>query len=135
MTIPVILAGAGCLLVMVAWVSYMATIPRNTVPARPVGAVIMQVGGTALAIAGVAWSFRGGGSPGAATIAPAAVAATMGPLFLFILSQRKTPVGNIRVKVGDTLPAFAATTADGGAFNTDSLAGTRVLLKFFRGSW
>ena len=59
----------------------------------------------------------------------------MGPLFFFLLSQRKTPVGKITVGVGDRLPAFAAVESTGEPFESQSLAGQHVLFKFFRGHW
>ncbi len=134
-TTALALALAGFATVIATWAAYMATIPGGTVPARPVAHVAAQIAGTALAIAGLVWGAQDGRSPGAAVIAPATVALVMGPLFLFILSQRKTPVGDIRVSVGDPLPAFLARTASGAEFHTDSLAKRRVLLKFFRGGW
>ncbi len=134
-TTAVAFAAAGFMTVMLAWGTYLATIPGGTVPARPVGTIMLQLTGVGLAITGIAWGMREGGSPGVAVIAPAAFALMMGPFFLFLLTQRKTPVGNIRVKVGDALPPFGTQASDGSAFHTESLAGRRVLLKFFRGGW
>jgi hypothetical protein len=134
-TIAAVLSLAGLAAVLGSWVLYLASIPRGKVPARPIGSIAAQILGTALAIGGVAWSFRGGGAPGAAVIAPAAVALIGGPLFLWLLTQRETPVGDIRVAVGDPLIPFAATASDGASFDSGELAGERVLLKFFRGHW
>ena len=38
-------------------------------------------------------------------------------------------------RLADTLLPFEATASDGAVFITDSLAGKRTLLKFFRGGW
>ena len=129
------LSAAGFLMVMTAWVTYLATIPSGRVPARPVGAIILQLAGIVLAVSAVVWSFRDGGAPGAAVIVPAVFALMMGSTFFYLLSLRKTPIGDLKVEVGDTLLPFEATASDGAVFNTDSLAGKRTLLKFFRGGW
>ncbi len=134
-TLAIILVAAGLASVLVGWGTYLATIPRGTVPLRPVAAITLQLGGMGLAIAGVVWSARAGQTPGAALIAPAGFATVMAVFFMFLLSQRKTPVGNLKVAVGDTLLPFASTDSSGASFHTDSFADTRVLLKFFRGSW
>jgi len=128
-------SAAGFVAVMAAWGTYLATIPSGRVPARPVGWIIVQLIGIGLAVSAILWSFRHGGSPGVAVIVPAAFALMMGLLFLWLLTQRKTPIGDLKVKVGDQLLAFAATTSDGTGFHTESLAGKRTLLKFFRGGW
>ena len=39
------------------------------------------------------------------------------------------------IKVGDTIPAFSGVDDQGTPFNSSSLAGKRVLIKFFRGHW
>ena len=134
-TAAVAMSVAGLVTVIGTWAAYLATVPSGNVPERPVGSVLLQLVGSCLAIAGIVWSFRDGGSPGAAVIAPSAFALMMGPLFLFLLTQRKTPIGDLRVKVGDTLLAFEATTSEGTGFRTDELSGKRTLLKFFRGGW
>ena len=51
-------------------------------------------------------------------------------MFTFFLSTADTPVGDIKIAVGDDLLAFK--TED---FDSSSLAGKRTLLKFYRGSW
>ncbi len=134
-TTGVLLAAAGCVSVFVAWATYLSTIPKGTVPVRPIGTIMLQLGGAGLAIAAIAWSLRDGGTPGAAVIVPAALALMMGLGFIALLTQRKTPIGEIKVKVGDSLLPFAAQNSDGSAFHSDSLTGSRVLLKFFRGGW
>jgi hypothetical protein len=120
--------------VTVTVVAYFSTIPKGKVPVGITGMVLKLLVGLGLAAAAVAWSYRGG-SLGAAVIAPAAVATLLASMILWLLSQRKTPIGELKVKVGDTLLAFEAATAEGTRFHTDALAGKRTLLKFFRGGW
>ena len=129
------LSAAGFSAVMGAWGTYLATIPSGKVPARPVGWIVLQLLGIGLAVSAIVLSFRDGGSPGVAVSVPAVFALIMGAFFLWLLTQRKTPIGDLKVKVGDKLLSFEATTSDGPAFHTESLAGKRTLLKFFRGGW
>ena len=128
-------SATGFVAVMVAWISYLATIPSGKVPARPVGSIILQLAGMVAAASAVVWSFRDGGSPGVAVVVPAVFALMMGSTFMYLLSLRKTPIGNLKVKIGEALLPFEATTSDGTRFRTDSLAGKRTILKFFRGGW
>ena len=134
-TMAIATSATGFVAVMVAWISYLATIPSGKVPARPVGSIILQLAGMVAAASAVVWSFRDGGSPGVAVVVPAVFALMMGSTFMYLLSLRKTPIGNLKVKVGEGLLPFEATTSDGTRFCTDSLAGKRTIFKFFRGGW
>jgi len=128
---PILLAATGFVLVLIAWGTYMATIPKGTVPVRPVGALVLQLLGVSFGIAGLVV-----GPQPVFVVAPlAGIAIAMGLFFPFLLTFRKTPVGDIRVSVGDRLLPFATADSAGADFHTDSLAGQRVLLKFFRGGW
>ncbi|MFC1233485.1 peroxiredoxin family protein [Vibrio sp. F74] len=51
-------------------------------------------------------------------------------VFTFFLAQKDTPIGDIKIAVGDDLLAFKTET-----FDSSSLAGKRTLLKFYRGAW
>lgn len=134
-TVAVGMSAGGFVVVMGTMFAYFSTIPRGIVPERITGLVLKLSFGMALAVAAIAYSVQVSGSAGAAVIAPSAVALMFGGFLLWLLSQRKTPVGELKVAVGDALLSFKATTSDGTGFHTDSLAGKRTLLKFFRGGW
>jgi peroxiredoxin len=51
--------------------------------------------------------------------------------FLFTGSQKNQTT----LSIGDAMPAFTAVDDDGEVFDSAALAGTPVLLKFFRGHW
>ena len=116
-------------------VAYLRTIPRNTVPVEVTSLRIKLVLGMALGAAAIAWSLHSSGSVSAIVIAPVAFAAMLASFILWLLSQRKVPAGDLQVKLGDKLLAFAASSSEGSAFHSDELAGKRTLLKFFRGGW
>ncbi len=130
------LAGGGLASVMFGWVTYISTIPRNTVPKQPVLMLITQALEAALAAAGMVMAFRHGGSHGG-LFAMAGFACFMALFFFVLASQRKVPLGDIQVAVGKPLLPFEAKDDAGNLFhfNREALAGKRVLLKFFRGSW
>ena len=125
----------GALAVMTSWVAYMATVPSGRVPARPTGHMIAQGSGTIAVIVGIAQALPAGFDATLIALSVGSLPLVMGPLFFFLLSQRKTPIGKLTVKVGDPLPAFAAVDDHGEPFASESLRGKRVLLKFFRGQW
>jgi hypothetical protein len=133
-TAAVGISAGSLVVVMGTVVSYFRTIPRGTVPVRITPLVVKLCVGITLAISAVAWSYLSG-SLGAAVLVPAAFATMMASGVLWLLTQRKTPVGDLKVKVGDELLSFEATTSDGLRFHTDELANKRTLLKFIRGGW
>lgn len=137
-TTAVALSAASFVLVVGTVVVYFRTIPEGKVTDKVAGLVLKMLVGVGFAVAAIVWHMRGdavsiGGAM--AVIAPAAFAMMLGMTLLFFISVRKTPVGDLRVKLGDKLLAFETVTADGTPFHTDQLAGKRTLLKFFRGGW
>ena len=134
-TLALGLSAAGFVVVMGTLVSYFATIPRGTVPVKIGGLVVRLSVGVALAALAILSSSQGAGSAGALVIAPAAFAMVMGSAVLWLLTQRKTPIGDLKVAVGDKLLPFETTASDGAKFRSDDLVGKRTLLKFFRGGW
>ncbi len=59
----------------------------------------------------------------------------VGATLLFLVFTGAQKVGEDTIKVGDTIPAFSGVDDQGTPFNSSSLAGKRVLIKFFRGHW
>jgi len=136
MNIPAILtATIGFTIVLVSIVLYFRTIPRGTVPKNVGGFRAKLVAGVALSALGVYLGLTGEGSAGLLTYLPAGLGIFFGGFILWVLTQRKTPLGEIKVSEGDKLPAFSATTPQGVKFDSDELSGKRTLLKFFRGGW
>lgn len=135
MTPGLVPVACGALAVMTSWVMYMATVPSGRVPARPVGHMVAQGLGTVAVVVGITQALGGGFDATLTALSVGSLPLVMGPLFFFLLSQRKTPIGKLAVKVGDRLPAFAAVESTGEPFDSGSLHGQRVLLKFFRGHW
>ncbi|MBL4687772.1 MAG: hypothetical protein JKY37_24490 [Nannocystaceae bacterium] len=123
----------GLLVVVGGWVAYLATVPKGNVPARPVAHVVAMLLGAVFSVVGLALAVRDG--PWSTSAALAVPTLMMSGLFFYLLTQRKTPLGEIRIKLGDTLPAFATPDSEGHVFETATLAGQRVLIKFFRGRW
>lgn len=121
--------------VMGSLIAYLRTIPRNKVPLSVTGFAIRLIVGLGLAVAAVGWNIWDTGTLRVAVILPAAFATMFSAFFLYVLSQRKTPVGELKVQVGDELLAFAAVTSAGSPFSSSELAQKRTLLKFFRGGW
>ncbi len=134
-TIALSFSVASFVVVMGTWISYLATVPRHKVPVKPVGSVILQCMGIGLAISAIIERDPGNTIFGAAAMIPALLALMMGLFFLWLLSIRKTPIGDLKVKVGDRLLPFKAFTSEGAEFHTDELSGKRTVVKFFRGGW
>lgn len=129
------LAGLGFLLTFAGIAVYFSKLMKNNVPVFPLGLIVSLLVGGSFSVYGL-WSAI---PAPILTVLPVAVLAGIGifvsVFFLWVISQKNTPIGNIKVSVGDTLIPFSVNTAQGTSFSTDDLAGKRVLLKFYRGSW
>lgn len=126
---------SGFIVVIATWFVYLRTIPRMKVPVNPIGSKILQLFGIGLGVFSIFSNYQNVDPANIAWFIPAVFAVLMGALFFWLLSLRKTPIGEIKVKVGDKILPFQAVTSEGGTFNTDELAGKRILMKFFRGGW
>ncbi|MFK7986710.1 MAG: peroxiredoxin family protein [Sandaracinaceae bacterium] len=121
-------------LVAGAFGAYMGTIPKNAVPTRPVVHIGLMLVGSAGGLAALVLL----GGPlfsRVLSVALALMAMLLTAVFLWLLSNRKTPVGDLRVSVGDPLLSIASVTSAGAPFDNADLDGQRVLFKFFRGGW
>lgn len=59
----------------------------------------------------------------------------VGAVMLYLVFTGAQKVSDNMVNVGDQIPAFTATDDQGSTFDSSSLAGSKVLIKFFRGHW
>ena len=99
---------------------------RVDIPASP--RLFVAAWSVGLLLGVMAWS-QGGANTAAAWAIGVAL------LMLYLASTGAQRVGNTAIKVGDTIPAFTALDEHGAQFDSASLAGSRFLLKFFRGHW
>lgn len=130
----IVLAAVSLLFVGTFVVIYFAKVAEAKI-SKKVGPLVFQMLlGLAMAVGAIVWAQQEG-TLGAAVIAPSSLAIMFSTALLFFVSQRMTPVGDLKVKVGDRLLPFAATTSEGVAFQSEELADRRILLKFFRGGW
>lgn len=133
--LSLLLAVLAFLLVMGTWGWYMSTIPRGTVPTWPLGSIITMGLGAVSAIGALVTlsSVRLVGV--IIVLILSGMALGMAGFFYWLLTQRKTPIGDLKVEVGDAILPFEAHMSDGRPFHTDQFKGRRILLKFFRGGW
>lgn len=128
------LATASLVSVLAGWGHYLATIPRNTVPKTPIIMISTQILGILLATASFYFA-QGNSSVPTGIWVLSGLALFMALFFFVIYANRRTPVGNLQVAVGDRMLPFETLDSSGTKVNTDSWRGQRVLLKFFRGHW
>ncbi|KPA21129.1 putative peroxiredoxin [Shimia sp. SK013] len=134
-TAAILTAMAGFAIVLISIILYFRTIPRGTVPEKVGGFATKLIIGVALSLIGVYLGLTGEGMAGALTYVLASLGIFFGGFILWVLTQRKTPIGEIKVAVGDNLLPFTSMTSEGAAFDSSELSGKRTLLKFFRGGW
>ena len=73
--------------------------------------------------------------PGAMGYVIAGIGLALGGFFSFLTFVSGLPDQQAAVAVGSRAPDFRAFDSDGGEFRLSELSGSRVLLKFFRGTW
>lgn len=114
-------------------VSYFAKLKKNQTPKYPIGLA------TALpiSIALGAYAVFSSSSSLATFVTTVSVSllTLISAILLFFLVQKRTPLGKIKVKIGDNILPFTADDFTGNIFNSEVLKGKRTLLKFYRGSW
>lgn len=128
-----LVALAGLLVVTFAWLHYLASIPREKVPPRPGGHLVVFALGSLLGLLSVGLSVPGGAW--AVPLVLAVVAVGLAMFFVYLLRQAPLPDGRLAVSVGDPLPLIEAPAQDGRVRRSADLAGQRLLIKFFRGHW
>ena len=75
------------------------------------------------------------GEPGWTGGIPAAFGIFVSLFFLVTVAIGDQKVGDGAIRVGAPIPDFTATDEHGQKFDSQSLAGHPVLIKFFRGHW
>ena len=135
----VLLATAGLGLSLIGWIDYLRRIAAGQVPRRPWADGLAMAAGAVLAIVAVGWAVGLGPWAGEGlalgVVILAGLAVGLAGFFAYLIANAALPDGELIVRVGDPLPAFASWTHTGEPFASASLAGDRVLLKFFRGHW
>jgi len=116
----------GVLIIVATAVRWFWRAWQVNVPSTPY--LFQALWGVGLAL-GVVALYQGAGDP----FAPWAVGLAL--MFLYLVSTGAQKVDGTGVNIGDTLPQFTAPDDSGETFDSASLAGSRVLLKFFRGHW
>lgn len=66
---------------------------------------------------------------------PALIAIVMGSFLTFTVAISRQEVATTGIQVGQTIPLFTGVDRHGEPFDSASLAGKPVLMKFFRGHW
>ena len=123
-----LLGPLALLVVVTAGVLWFRAVRGVRLPWNRTGFVSVFLAAAALAVAAfmldVGW-----------TRIPAGIAIFGAGFFLFSVSISRQKLASDAISVGATLPEFSAVDGDGETFESASLAGRPVLLKFFRGHW
>ena len=110
-----------------AWIWYLALIPTERVPIRPVTHAALMVGAIGLGVVGF-----GGGVLSAIF---SGLAVLLAGYFLYLLTVAELPPGELVVSVGDPLPVFSAVSDSGLPVGSEIWSGHRLMLKSYRGGW
>jgi len=127
------LAVIGLLTSFLGIVLYMRKVKQNRTPKTPVALGLFMILG--LVIEGYAVSITTNILGTISTLIPLSLSGILALMLGYFLLNKNTPIGNIQVKVGDSVLPFEVATSVGNTFNSEQLKGKRTLLKFYRGSW
>lgn len=127
--IEVLLGWTALSIIALATRSWIRALTRVEIPKSRGGFVAAWVFAAALGVAALA------GEPGWLGGIPAGLALFASAFFLLTVAIGDQKVGDDSIEVGATIPEFTATDEHGQTFDSVSLAGHPVLIKFFRGHW
>lgn len=125
-----LLSIVGFLILNVGLIHYFTKLKKNQTPKNPIGLKLAMLVSSVLSIYALIIHSYQLDVETAAIIFLAFFILPTSAMFTYFLATAKTPVGDIKVKVGDELLPFKT---DG--FDSKDLVGKRTLLKFYRGAW
>ena len=131
----VLVSLVGLVILITGVIRYLATIVKNNVPDVPYSLFFTLAIGAASGVYSLYLVASDSLMMIIAVAIPASISLFISGFFTFIFTQKNTPIGNIKVKVGDRILPFSAMNADGQEFSDSQWQNQRVLLKFYRGSW
>jgi peroxiredoxin len=134
-TLALLISLTGLIVLILGITVYFYKLIQNKVPKTPIGLFFSIFVATTSAIYGLYLSIPNEIINVLPIAVPAILSIIISSLFLFVFMNKKTPLGNIKVKIGDSIIPFQSTSAQGHAFSQEDLKNKRILLKFFRGSW
>ena len=115
------------LLVLSATIAWAVAAYRLTMPDNRTPFIAAWSCGALLGLAALLFGLPGRGA--------AITALVLGGLLLFLAAASRQKLAAEAIAVGDTMPAFVGLDQNGDTFDSASVAGTPLLLKFFRGHW
>ena len=108
---------------------WIRAVKRVEIPKNRGGFVAAWVVAAGIGVAALA------GEPGWLGGIPAGLAIFASTFLLFTVAVGGQKAGDAAIQVGNTIPDFTATDEHEQPFDSKSLAGHPVLIKFFRGHW
>jgi len=120
---------ASLLVVAISTGLWIRGLKRVEIPKNRGGFIAASVVAAGLGVTALA------GEPGWLGGIPAGLAVFASTFFLLTVAIGGQKVAGDAIQVGATIPEFTATDEHGQTFDSQSLAGHPVLIKFFRGHW
>ena len=120
----------GLVVLLVAMVQYFVKVKQSKTPRKPLFLIAGLVLSSVFSLIALASHQFALNVNTAVVIALAFNNLSTAGMFAYFLLTRKTPLGDIKVSVGEQLLPFTS-----GEFDSKTLAGQRSLIKFYRGSW
>lgn len=122
----------GFMLLNIALVHYFYMLKKSKTPKKAVFLIFSMLIGSLMSLSAITTAFT---EPVSnlnliVVVILALLVWSISATFSFFLATKATPIGDIKVAVGADILPF--TTAN---FDSASLMGKRILLKFYRGSW
>ncbi len=132
---PIPIAWIGLGMIILAWVSYLAAIPKEKIPRYPVGHVAMMSAGLFIGFYETLLPLRYGKGLAWESLAALVPGMVLSGLFFFLLVIAILPNQPAAVRPGDRLLPFSLQDTGGTLTGPENWQGQRILIKFFRGGW
>lgn len=114
---------------------YFVKVKRNETPKTPVALYVGLVLGIVIGSYGLVLASAQSTIAVVLSALPLTISTFFFLVLTFFLIQKKPPLGDIKIKVGDSMLPFTVKNHSNEDFSSEQFIGKRTLFKFYRGSW
>ncbi|MEH6597299.1 MAG: peroxiredoxin family protein [Colwellia polaris] len=125
----------GLIIMLTGIALYFSKLIKNKVPKLPIGLFFCLSVGVLTGLYSLYLAIPNAFLSVLPIAIPAVFTVFIGSFFIFVFLNKNTPLGDIKVSIGDKLIPFETKTAADTIFSSEQFKGKRTLLKFYRGSW
>ncbi len=114
---------------------YFLKVKKNNPPKNPIVLMLALGAGVFLGLAALITGFNNLHWNFVFVAIMSSFSIFLGGKFIWVFTQKDTPLSDIKVAIGEKFPKFESITYNNEVYSTEEMKNQRVLLKFYRGAW